>query len=333
MLCLLSIGGCTASFGPGFAVTRQHVEVTYRLEAPDRLAIQAAYRLKNIGTEPMQAIDVRLPSAPGVDASSVTATWAGATLPATVSPAADSPGLILHAPLATAWDRGQKGDLLVSYNLNLAALVPPGFPANARPIFLAGGVWLPELLPPPGPLAIHPKPPGKWDLQIRLPASYSANASGQEKDENRRGNTSELRFVQQSGEFAPFLAAGPFHERRFKTSLGGVILWTIEPLSDGESKSIAQSAAAARTYFATQFGPVAKTNGKKSGDKQPATWVIECPGALTETSSPPGTPASSCPETPESALLPSTFFLHPDSADEIANLNLQIARTWFGLTL
>ena len=121
----MSVTGCSVALGPGYTIEKQRVEVSYRLEAPDRVAVRASYQLNNSGTAPLEKIAMDLPRAEEYASRDFVVEWRGVpkTLPVT--------GIVdedYQFPLTTRWDHGERGEFIVSYELKIS----PG-PGAAAP--------------------------------------------------------------------------------------------------------------------------------------------------------------------------------------------------------
>jgi len=56
------VAGCTSSFGPGYIINKQDIEVHFEPGPPPHIAIKSSYELTNNGTLPLSVLELRLPA-------------------------------------------------------------------------------------------------------------------------------------------------------------------------------------------------------------------------------------------------------------------------------
>ena len=59
--CAEIAAGCAASFGPGYTVDKQEMDVHFEPGASPHISIKSNYQLKNTGTRPISMLELRLP--------------------------------------------------------------------------------------------------------------------------------------------------------------------------------------------------------------------------------------------------------------------------------
>jgi hypothetical protein len=324
LIAACSASGCVTSFGPGYLVEKQSINVSYAGDAAGRVAVRASYQLKNNGTTPLEAIDVELPAGESFAAQGLQVTWRDKNIPMQSATTVEGPASI---PLPEKWGTGDSGELVIAYGLKTA---PSADGSSGAPNFflLPTMSWYPFIVSPPGYFASGGSPPQKWDLVVSVPEGFRIHASGashgraHEKKDAQPG----LLYEQIPGrDFAPFIAAGSFSQREIQASGRTVFFWTMQPLADDRASQIGKQIAADALFFRTQFGALRS--------EYHATWVIECPlaNSLSDFSDPFATP--NCPTVPESVILPEGALDHAAPSDLMPVADRQIAASWFALSV
>jgi len=351
-LCALAASGCTAPFGPGYTIEKQRIEVTYSLDAPDRVAVRAWYQMKNTGTGSLQAISAEIPFMTYF-AKNIRADWNDNEIPYQL--VADTKDQ-LRAQLRGPWNHGVKGEFALSYDLPIVGdKTPPGFPSTPPFFFLPSAGWYPSLLPPKGTFSNGGKPPAIWNLIVNVPKDFRIHASGSDRGlyHSKRAKTesTSVIFEQATGrDFNPFVVAGPFQEQQIQSHGQTIFIWSIKSLADSDAHKMGEGLASETAFFGEEFGLKETTRGQ--------FWVIQCPGGGVEAVEPwrfhadrSGGPWHSrvdCLTEPQSAYvglnpsgqteMPRPFvapYHHDSSKNEgfLESADVQIASTWFYFAL
>lgn len=266
LLAACGLSGCAASLGPGYTVVAQQVRVTFQSQSPPRVLIEAEYRLKNVGNQDLNFLDVRLPGK-RFRAESTAISWDGSALSPSIS--ADNPrDAVLRFP--DRWSIGAAHVLRFSYELS----PPPGSDDSVGispdAFYLAAEAWSPQLPQPPGVFGFGGVPPKYWNLLVSVPQDFLVHASGQNPKRSRKGNADDWVFRQSAGDLAPFVVAGRYRELRQDLSQGRrVYIWTRAQLDPAKIQREGESFARALAAYDSLFSAPGKSRA--------ALWIVECP--------------------------------------------------------
>jgi hypothetical protein len=164
------VGGCTSSFGPGYIINKQDLDVHFAPGPPPHITIKSSYELTNNGTRPLSELELRLPSNRRFKTSNVELTWDGERL--NTEPSPDYPRNTL-LKLPNSWAVSGQHSLRIAMNLETAGPAESsylGFAPDA--FFLPAQGWAPELLPSNGIFATGGAPPDKWNLSLHVPSGF-----------------------------------------------------------------------------------------------------------------------------------------------------------------
>jgi hypothetical protein len=254
--------GCSVPIGPAFLIEKQRIEVIYSRSAPDRVIVQAWFRIKNTGPTPIEGVRFRIPLHNFIEKMHIE--WNGAP----IGPDNPAPkGADNSSRLVTPLQMRTRAELTITYDLPIVA-------KSASPTFsLSAPEWYPTLLPPEGALAQAGGPPNKWDLVVTVPSDFRVHASGigrgRERSAGANGGSVSLRFEQRQGvDFDPFVVTGQYAEHQFSASSESIFLWASHPLPVDRVRILGERYGAATAYFTSEFGLKDATHRQ--------VWVIEC---------------------------------------------------------
>lgn len=228
--------------------------------------MQADYRLRNTGNQPLDALEVRLAGRRLFHLVQSQALWDGSALPLqTDSSVPRNTVLSLPQP----WRVGERHTLRLDSEIVNPPANEPGSRFAPDAFFLPSEGWAPELLPPHGLFPEGGIPPATWLLQVTVHDGFLVHMSGRLKRNSRHGSETILQSVQGPQDRYPFVVAGRYKQVVAEAEGGKVFLWT----RGGETPANMNSAAeamvkASRAYTAT-FGPPARSTQQ--------LWIVECP--------------------------------------------------------
>ena len=312
--------GCAAAFGPGYTIEKQRIEVSYSRQTADRVSVRARYSVKNIGTKPLNALDLQPPDSEIIQPRDLRVEWRGKTLEVP-APAADQIENEIRVPLQGSWEIGETGEFIVSYDVKISPDQAAAPSSHGAAFFLPISGWLPLLLPPHGVLAKGGAPPPKWDLIVNLPEGYRVRASGENRGADKHGAKGGLRFEQRPGtNFDAYIAAGPYMEQQVHSPAGTVIFWTADPLPQKQSSELGKLVASDAAFFSVEFGA-------GDSDKSP-TWIIECPQAAPASQDRAWVSRTGCLPQPNSVVVSTADLAAAAPAALMKSVDLQLAATW-----
>jgi hypothetical protein len=261
------VSSCAVALGPGYSIEKQEIRVQF-VPGPDpRIRVDSDYQLRNIGTKPLSALELRLPGRRSFRLAAAQATWDGASISEQRSPA-DPRNTFL--PLPMQWNVSEHHTLHLSAEFQTPAAGETGFSFSSDAFFLPSEGWAPELLPSQGLFATGGVPPKQWSLQIRVPDGFLVHTSGRSTKTSRSGHEIAVLSVQHPEDRYPFIVAGIYKETSLDTGTGNkVSLWTRGQEDAGRLRQSADALVRAIRAYDGEFGPRAEK-------KQPL-WIVECP--------------------------------------------------------
>jgi hypothetical protein len=312
--------GCAAAFGPGYAIEKQRVEVSYSQQTPDRVSVRAWYRLKNIGTKPLNVLDIQPPDSEIIQPREIRVEWRGKSLEIPAPKPGDSENE-LRVPLAGSWNAGESGEFLVSYDVKISPAQSAVGTNHEAAFFLPSSGWLPILLPPHAAFAMGGALPPKWDLSVSVPEGYRVRASGENRGQDKHGTRGAVRFEQRPGaNYDAYVAAGPYFEQQVHSSTRTVIFWTANPLTSKRAADLGKLVASDADFFTAEFGTAEKS-------KSPI-WLIECPQGATASPERPWISQTGCLTQPHSVVVSADYLAAATPGEYTKSVDLQLAATW-----
>jgi hypothetical protein len=273
LLCLFFItvafwvSSCAVALGPGYSIENQEIRVQF-LPGPDpRIRVDADYRLRNTGNQPLSSLELRLPGRRSFHLATAQATWDGASVAEQTS-LVNPRNTVL--PLPGIWSLHEDHTLRLSAEFQNPPAGATGFSFASDAFFLPSEGWAPELLPSEGLFATGGVPPKQWRLLAHVPDGFLVHTSGHSTKTSRNTREITVQSTQYPEDRYPFVVAGRYKETSLDTGSGNkVFLWSRAP---EDSVRLHQSAdalvRAIQTYDATF--------GARSQKSQPL-WIVECP--------------------------------------------------------
>jgi hypothetical protein len=285
--------GCTASFGPGYVIDKQNIDVRFVPGPPPRIAIKSSYELTNNGTTPLSALELRLPGRRRFKTTDLTLTWDGQKLALGESPE-NSRSSLLTFP--RAWAITERHHLEIAMNLQTADPGESHLAFRSDAFFLPAQGWAAELLPARGIFASGGVPPAKWELTMHVPKGFLVHSSGDKIKTKTRGDELEVRATQRVADIYPYVIAGRYVSKQIGSSRDKIYLWTRQEEEPGNARQVSDSLIKILDGYDTVFGersvaqaPVGFLRRRHSaGKNEPPLWLVECPaipGCFSEQSS------------------------------------------------
>jgi len=309
-------GGCSVALGPAFLIQKQSLELHFVASPESHLSVHCRYELVNSGNQPLEGIQVRVPSSEAFRPGTVVAQWNGKSIQARTVAAAkaadlgDTVELIFNEP----WTVKQKRTLMLDYDVSTGFHLGSFLAVSPEAFFAYPDSWNPKLLPPKHLFATGDAPPKKWTLSIRVPSGFLVHASGTSVKRQTTGGEWLYSFSQQRGDFAPFAAGGNYVEKEISANGQKVLFWTLKPVDPAAAKRTADAIAPRAQYYEAEYGMPAK------GDR--TIRLLECVIPRQD---------FGC------GALPGTIFVHQNwiargMSDQgfLDDINFELAYTWFG---
>jgi len=310
------LGACSVSFGPGFSIQKQDLELRFVSSPQPHLALRCTYQLANFGNQPLQSLRLVLPAAESFHRTATTAEWNGQSVgvqsisATSATDRGDTVELHWNAP----WTPKQKRTLVVTYELSTGFHLGNYLAVGQDTFFAFPESWNPALLPPKNIFGAGGVPPKKWRLSVRVPSGFLVHASGTAGKRSTAGGEWIYSFEQHLRDFAPFAAGGKYVEKEFHVDGERILFWTLQPVDPTAAQNAATSIASRARYYKTEYGDSAK------GDR--TIRLLECV-----------IPARNfgC------GALPETVFVHQawiarglTDKKFYDDVNFELAYTWFG---
>jgi hypothetical protein len=215
--------GCVAPLGPGYSIESQQVRVQFVPAPEPRIRIDAEYRLKNTGNQPLSEVELRLPGRRRFHFDEPRAAW-DATAVTTAAATDNSRNALIALP--QPWTKSARHTLHLSVEYLPAAAGETGLSFSADAFFLPGAGWSPELLPSGGLFATGGVPPKKWEMSVSVPEGFLVHTSGKQKKTARRNGEITVVATQRSNDRYPFVIAGRYNSAQIALGKEKILLWT-----------------------------------------------------------------------------------------------------------
>ena len=258
--------GCVAALGPGYTIDGQQVRVQFVPAPEPRIRIEAEYRLKNTGNQPLSELELRLPGRRRFHFDEPRVAWDATAITPRIS--TDNPRNALIA-VPEPWTQGARHTLHLSVEYLPASADETGLSFSEDAFFLPAGGWSPELLPSRGLFATGGVPPKKWEMSISVPEGFQVRTSGQQKKTSRRNGEITVVATQRSNDSYPFVVAGHYDSAEIGGGKEKIILWTRKAQDPAAQRGLSDALARTTEAYDTVFGTRTKPPS--------ATWIVECP--------------------------------------------------------
>lgn len=275
--------GCASSFGPGYTVEKQDIQVHFVPGPPPHIAIEAKYELKNTGIRPLSVLELRLPWKRRFKSENVILSWDGRAL--TPEQSAENPRNAL-LKLPGEWTVSGNHTLQVSMELETPAAGEAYLAFAPDAFFLPAEGWAPELLPARGLFATGGIPPSKWELTVRAPQGFVVHASGNHTKISKHGGELIVRARQRAVDVYPFVIAGRYVTKQIGSDRDRVYLWTRVSRDAGGLRAASDLLVKTLQSYDAVFGqrsiPEAPAglfgrHHAQSSKNDPPLWLVECP--------------------------------------------------------
>jgi hypothetical protein len=285
------VAGCTSSFGPGYIINKQDIEVHFEPGPPPHIAIKSSYELTNNGTLPLSVLELRLPAKRRFKSSNVELTWDGQAL--NTEPSPDYPRNTL-VKLPQVWTVSDRHSLHIVFSLEAAAPGESsylGFAPDA--FFLPAQGWAPQLLPAEGIFATGGAPPDKWNLTVHVPKGFVIHSSGDKIKTSKHGEENTIHARQRIVDIYPYVIAGRYVTKQIGSDRQKIYLWTRKPQDAGDIRAVSDSLIKTLANYNLVFGARSVANPPTGffgrthapGKDGLPLWLAECPvmpGCFTE---------------------------------------------------
>jgi hypothetical protein len=285
------VAGCTSSFGPGYIINKQDIDVHFEPGPPPHIAIKSSYELTNNGTLPLSVVELRLPAKYRFKSSNVELTWDGQAISSEPSP--DYPRNTL-LKLPQPWTVSARHSLHIAMNLEMPAADEQsylGFAPDA--FFLPAEGWAAELLPAKGIFATGGAPPDKWNLTLHVPQGFVVHTSGDKMKSSKHGDETTVQARQRIVDIYPYVIAGRYVTKQIGSDRQKIYLWTRQPQDPGDIRAVSDSLIKTLANYNLVFGarslatPPTGFFGRHPtpGKNGLPLWLAECPvipGCFTE---------------------------------------------------
>ena len=254
--------------GPGYTIEQQEIRVHFDPAPVSKLHLDAQYRLRNTGNQPLISLELRLPSRRRFHLSQANAMWDKSSIAVQTSP--ENPRETLLA-LPRPWRISERHTLHLSAEFENPPAGETGLTFSSDAFFLPSEGWAPELLPSRGVFGVGGVPPKAWQLVVNVPEGFLVHMSGIQAKPSRRRKEITVRAVQRPEDRYPFVVAGRYSENTFGSGNEKIFLWTRTRQESAVLEKSAESIASAMSAYDATFG-----NRDKSARP---FWVVECPAA------------------------------------------------------
>ena len=276
-------GGCAASFGPGYTVEKQNIDVHFEPGPPPHISIKTDYLLRNTGTRELSLLELRLPARRRFKSENVAIEWDGKTLEAVPS-TENARETVLNLP--RAWTVADSHSLSVTMDLRSATGDAQHLDFAPDAFFLPAQGWAPELLPSKGTFGTGGAPPAKWNLTVQAPKDFVVHTSGDKIKNSKHGEELTVRATQRVADIYPYVVAGRYVTKQIGTEREKIHLWTRQAQEAGDLRAVSDSLVKTLEGYNMMFGgrSVAQAphgffsiHKKSTGKSEPPLWLVECP--------------------------------------------------------
>ncbi|MFI5127374.1 MAG: hypothetical protein ACHQJX_11165, partial [Candidatus Acidiferrales bacterium] len=222
VVALICLSSCAVPLAPGYQIEKQSLTVRFVPGAPPHLAIRAEYRLANVGTAPLDSVELGLPSEKGfglanlrvtIDDREVTpqrehseksAPAEGETAAAEMWPST------WRISFESRWSRRQHKNLVLEYDLAATPAPDPRISIASNAFYLNDSGWFPAPLSTKALFAKDVVRPDPSVLFVDVRATFVATASGEPRGMHKGGEHIVFRFRMLKVDFDPYVVAGAY---------------------------------------------------------------------------------------------------------------------------
>lgn len=256
MALVLLLSGCAVELAPGYQITQQSEEIRFAESPQPELQIRSSYTVLNIGTAPLDYIDIGLPNEKAYGRANVRVTLDGKETQFVDLPEQyrfsqpDARRISFDSP----WQQKQRHDLVIEYSLVAPELSGARISVAADSFHLGAQGWQPALLKPHHVLSDTPLRPEKSQYTVEVPSDFQILARGKQSRRRQNGSQTEYRFDLRAEDLNVYVVAGHYLESA-ASGKSPVQFWSKAPLTDDPAHAESEIAAA-RDILEKDFGPL-----------------------------------------------------------------------------
>ena len=269
---LICLSSCAVPLAPGYQIEKQSITVRFVPGSPPHLAIRAQYRLANVGTAPLDSIELGLPSEKGfglanprvkIDGREVTPQRESSQ---TSAPAEGETSVSEMWPetwrisFESRWPRRQRKNLVLEYDLAATPAPDPRISIASNAFYLNDSAWFPDPISAKALFAKDVVRPDPSDLIVDVPANFVATAGGELRRTRKTGDQTEFRFLLHKDDFDPYVVAGQYQQQRISGPGVTVLFWTLQAFPPAILQQTATSLSATDSFLASTFGAIRRAN-------------------------------------------------------------------------
>jgi hypothetical protein len=317
---------CAVALGPGYTIVKQQLSVQFRPAPEPSIRIDAIYRLKNTGNQPLASLELRLPGRRRFHFTDPRAEWDKSLL--ALEPSPDNPRNV-RLTFPQPWKVSSQHTLRLDVEYLRAASDEAVLSFTPDAFFLPAQGWSPDLLPSRGIFATGGVPPKKWDLLVEVPDGFLVHTSGHIKHraKSARGAVQVLRALQDPEDGYPFVVAGRFSATALNAGRPTVNVWSRAQQDPQPLQQSGEALVRAIHAYDSMFG----NRIQESGD----LWIVECPavaGCFSSSASAYSALSFGAEEKPSAEMVASDTIVVDlaRGAPQIAAAAPSLAATWLG---
>lgn len=260
------VSSCAVPLGPGYSIENQEILVHFVPAPTPKIHVDADYRVRNTGNQPLSSLELRLPARRRFRVSHRRILWDGTALSEQTSP--ENPRETQLA-LPRPWHKSERHTLHLSAELENPPEGETGLTFSSDAFFLPSEGWAPELLPSRGWFSAGGVPPKKWQLVVNVPQGFLVHMSGIPPKISGSRSEITLRAMQHPEDHYPFVVSGRYTESAFGSGNEKIYLWTRAQQESAAFQEAADKIASAISTYDAAFG-----NREKNARP---FWIVECP--------------------------------------------------------
>ena len=255
---IVLLSGCAVQLAPGYQITKQTEEIRFVQSPQPELQIRSSYTVLNIGTAPLDYIDVGLPNEKAYGRVNLRVTLDGKETQFVDLPdeyqfsQPDARRIAFSSPS----QQKERHDLVIEYAFVAPRLSGARISIAADSFHLGAQGWQPALLKPHHVLSDTPIRPDKSRYTVEVPSDFQILARGKQSGRKQSGPQTEYRFDLRAEDLSVYVVAGHYIESA-ASGKAPVQFWTNSPLTDDPAHAESEIAAA-RDILEKDFGPLDK---------------------------------------------------------------------------
>lgn len=255
---MILLSGCAVQLAPGYQIAKQTEDIRFVQSPQPELQIRSSYTVSNIGTAPLDYIDVGLPNEKAYGRVNVRVTLDGKETQFLNLPdeyqfsQPDARRIAFSSP----WQQKQRHDLVIEYSFVAPQLSGARISLAVDMFHLGAQGWQPALLKPHHVLSDTPLRPDKSQYTVEVPSDFQILARGRQSSRKENGAQTEYRFDLRAVDLDVYVVSGHYAESAANVK-SPVQFWTRAPLTEDPTHAESEIAAA-REILEKDFGPLDK---------------------------------------------------------------------------